>query len=410
MLELVDSVLELLIEHDAVREHDHAVEDALVVGVVQRREPVGEPSDGVALAASGGVLDEVVVSRALPACGVHEQAHRLKLMVAGEDHGLRLDLVAPLVPLLFDLQVNETGQDVEQTVALQHLFPQVGRAVAPSVRVGRIARRTGVSLVEGQELRRLAGQPGGHEHGVGVRSEVGQRAALELEDGLMRVAVPLVLPACVLGALAGERVLELQRRHRNAVQAQGNVERLLGARREMKLASEAQAVGGVAGLELGIQFVGRLEPGHAERAAVALESVPQGRKRTVLVHPLAQIAEDLLAGPIAMQPFQPGPLFRLGITDEGEDLSRENRAFAVEALAGDPHIAAVQQVGFDDRLEGGFAGPLHFTVALECVCLPLSRADHAPTAGAIQPVRWPALRHTRASLARLQAKPLGSSL
>ena len=266
VLELVDRVLELLIEHDAVREHDHTVEDPLVVGVVQRREPMGEPSDGVALSAAGGVLDEVVVSRALPACGDHEQAHRLKLMVAGEDHGLRLDLVAPLVPLLFDLQVNEAGQDVEQTVALQHLLPQIGCAIAPAGGIGRIARRPRGSLVEGQELRCLAGQPGGHEHGVGVRSEVGQRAALEFEDRLARVAVPLILPASVLGALAGERILQLQRCHRDAVQAQREVERLLGARREMELAGEAQTVGGVAGLELGIQFVRCLEEGDPERA------------------------------------------------------------------------------------------------------------------------------------------------
>ena len=226
VLELVDRVLELLIEHDAIRDHDHAVEDALVGAVVQGREPMGKPSDGVALAAAGGVLDEVVVSRALPACGVHEQPHGRELMVAGEDHGLRLDLVAPVVALLFDLQVNEAGENVEQTVALQHLFPQIGRAVAAAGGIGWIARCPRESLVEGQELGRPAGQPGGHEHGVGVYGEVSQRAALEFEDRLARVAVPLVLPACVLDGLAGERILQLQRRHRNAVQAQRDIERL----------------------------------------------------------------------------------------------------------------------------------------------------------------------------------------
>ena len=158
-----------------------------------------------------------------------------------------------------------------------------------------------------------------YEHGVGVRGEVGQRAALEREDRLARVAVPLILAACVLDGLAGERVLQLQRRHRNAVQAQGDVERALGTRREMELAGESQAVGGVAGLQLGVQRVGRLEEGHTEYAAVALESVPQGRKRAVLVHPLAQVAEDLLSGPVAVQRLQPGPLLRLGLADEGED-------------------------------------------------------------------------------------------
>ena len=74
VLELVDRVLQLLVEHHAVGDHDHAVEDPLVRGVVQRRQPVRQPADGVALAAAGGVLDKVVVPHALasgarpPAC------------------------------------------------------------------------------------------------------------------------------------------------------------------------------------------------------------------------------------------------------------------------------------------------------------------------------------------------------
>ena len=147
--------------------------------------------------------------------------------------------------------------------------------------------------------------------------------------------------------------------------AQGDVERLLGVRREMELARESQAVGGVAGLELGIQRVGRLEESRTERAAVALESVPQGRKRAVLVHPLAQVAEDLIAGPVAVQPFQPGPFVRLGFADEGERLVRENGALAVEGITGDPHIPVLEQMRFDDGLEGGFGRALHRRGRLE---------------------------------------------
>ncbi|EXI72980.1 MAG: hypothetical protein AW07_02912 [Candidatus Accumulibacter sp. SK-11] len=51
-----------------------------------------------------------------------------------------------------------------------------------------------------------------------------QRAALELENRLARVAVLLVLPACILDPLAGERIFQLHRGHGNAVQAQGHIE------------------------------------------------------------------------------------------------------------------------------------------------------------------------------------------
>jgi hypothetical protein len=62
VVELVDGVLQLLIEHDAVGHDDDAVEDPLIGGVMQAGEPVGQPADGVALAAASGVLHQIVVS------------------------------------------------------------------------------------------------------------------------------------------------------------------------------------------------------------------------------------------------------------------------------------------------------------------------------------------------------------
>ena len=95
VLELVDGVLQLLVEHDAVGDDDHAIEDALVGGVVQGREPVRQPADGVALAAAGRVLDQVVVPHAFAPGGIHQHAHRLELVVAREDHRLRSSPCGP---------------------------------------------------------------------------------------------------------------------------------------------------------------------------------------------------------------------------------------------------------------------------------------------------------------------------
>ena len=44
VLELVDRVLELLVEHNTIRDHDHAVENALVGGIMQGREPMRQPA------------------------------------------------------------------------------------------------------------------------------------------------------------------------------------------------------------------------------------------------------------------------------------------------------------------------------------------------------------------------------
>ena len=95
-----------------------------------------------------------------------------------------------------------------------------------------------------------------------------------------------------------------------------------------------------------------------QRPPVALEAVAQRRERAVRVHPLAQVAEDLLAGLVPVQRLQLGPLLRLRLADEGEHRLGKDRALAVEALAGDRHVAVLEQVRFDDGLEGSLIGSL----------------------------------------------------
>ena len=181
-------------------------------------------------------------------------------MVAGEDHRLGVDLTAEVVALLFNLQVNEAGEDVEQAVTLQHLFPQVCGAVGTPRRIRRIPGGSIATLVEGQKVRRPAGQASGHAYRFGIHRKMHQRAALEQEDRLVRVAVLLVLAYRILHPLARERVLQFQRHDGNTVQAQRDVQRLLGgAWRKVELAGQPQTIGRVAGFKLGIQLVRRLE-------------------------------------------------------------------------------------------------------------------------------------------------------
>ena len=113
----------------------------------------------------------------------------------------------------------------------------------------------------------------------GVHREVDQRPPLELEDRLARVAVLLVLPARLFHRLARERVLQLQRGDRDAVQAQRDIERLLRAWREVQLPGQPQAVRGVACLQLRVQLVRRLEEGRVQRPPIALEAVAQRCER-----------------------------------------------------------------------------------------------------------------------------------
>ena len=177
VLELVDGVLELLVEHHAIGDDDDAVENPFVCLVVERSQPVGEPANRVALAAARRVLNQVVMPHALFARRLNEPSHSVELMVAREDHRLDLDLPTAVVSLLLGLQVDKAREQVQKAVAPEHFLPQVSRPVAAAVRVGLVARTAIAALVEGQEMGRRPREPGRHAHVVGVGGEVDERTA-----------------------------------------------------------------------------------------------------------------------------------------------------------------------------------------------------------------------------------------
>ena len=82
VLELVDGVLELRVEHGPVGDHHDLVEDRLVRVAVQVGQPVGQPRDGVGLPRSRGVLDEVVVPGAVRRRVLGQGADGVPLVVA----------------------------------------------------------------------------------------------------------------------------------------------------------------------------------------------------------------------------------------------------------------------------------------------------------------------------------------
>ena len=109
MLELVDRLLQLPVEHEPVGDDDDLVEHLVVVGVVERREPVGEPGDRVRLARPGRVLHEVRLPGAVPAGVVDELEDGAPLVVAGEERDLAAGVVGG--------GEDEPGEQVEPGVA-----------------------------------------------------------------------------------------------------------------------------------------------------------------------------------------------------------------------------------------------------------------------------------------------------
>src|ERR1035441_6373048 len=126
------------------------------------------------------MLDEVVVPNALLPGSVHQSTHRLKLVVAREDHRLLLHFAALIVAFLLLLEMDEPCQQIEETVPLQYLLPQIPRAVRLAGRIRRVSGTTVATSVERQEVRCRTRQAGRHEHRLGVYCEMHQGSPLEL--------------------------------------------------------------------------------------------------------------------------------------------------------------------------------------------------------------------------------------
>ncbi len=214
MLELVDGVLQLAVEDLAVGDDDDGIENQLILGIVQARQSMSHPGDGIALAAAGRMLDQVVSSGSVGPCRRDQFPDRVELVVAREDHVLDLHLLPGEDPFP-DFEMNEPRQNVEPAIPLPDLFPEVRALVADGV--VRVPLAAVAPLVEGQEEGLLAVQASGHEHFVGIDGEMHQAALPELEQRLARVALLAVLPLRVHDRLPGEGVLQLRGRDGQAV-------------------------------------------------------------------------------------------------------------------------------------------------------------------------------------------------
>ena len=124
---LPDGVADLPVEDDAVGDDDDRVEDRGAV-LLEADQSVGQPGDGVALAAARRVLDQVAAAGPVRRRVGQQPAHHVELVVAGPD--LRPLLPAgPLVLLFHDLGVVRASQktpcaggDPEQIARFRRCF------------------------------------------------------------------------------------------------------------------------------------------------------------------------------------------------------------------------------------------------------------------------------------------------
>ena len=281
---LADGAADLPVQDAAVGDYDDRVEHR-GAAAGQADQLVGQPGDGVALAAAGGVLDQVAPARAVYG-GVGEQAaHHFELMVARPNLGA---VGAPGLGVLEGHHLGVVLQDVGEAAALQHLPPQV--VDRQSVRIGRVAGAVVPAAVEGQEPRSLAGQVGAETHLALVGGEV-RHATAKRKEPLARVAVAPVLQHRVGHGLLGQVVLQLEGEDRQPVDEQPQVERPLRlAAAVAELAGDGKAV--------------LLEPCLRRPVAGRRRAIEQVQAPRAVLDAAAQHVDGAALGDFVLQPGQ----------------------------------------------------------------------------------------------------------
>src|SRR6266516_212619 len=121
LLELLYRLLELLIEHAAVGNDDDGIEYPLILYVMEDRELVSQPGDGIALATARAVFDQVTLSRPFCPRVRYQAAHGIELVVTREDQAL-LARLFPFVIVFLDL-LNELLDKVEHAGSRPDTIP-----------------------------------------------------------------------------------------------------------------------------------------------------------------------------------------------------------------------------------------------------------------------------------------------
>ena len=163
------------------------------------------------------------------------------------------------------------------------------------------------------------------------------------KERLPRITVVLILPDRILDVLPVERVLELGREDRDAVQEEREVETLLTLLAEAELAHDGEEVGCVEALQLLVEATRRPEICQPELAARILDAVSEHVERSPPLDLAREPAEEARLHVARVVLLEPLPLSRLGSQEEVDDVGWDQAEATVVVLRRAPVVAARHQ-------------------------------------------------------------------
>ena len=177
-----------------------------------------EPRNCVAFAAPRRMLNQIAPPRAmLPRIG-EQLADDIELMIARKD--LFIAFFAGVGALFFD-DLGVVFQNVGQALFAQNRFPEVLGRESGGIR--RVARAVVPAHVKRQKPRGVVLQMGAHPHFAVIHRKM-RGAAAKMKQQFSRVAVAFILLHGVCDRLFGQRIFQLEREDRQAVDEHDEIE------------------------------------------------------------------------------------------------------------------------------------------------------------------------------------------
>ena len=94
---------------------------------------MSRPGDGVGLTRSCAVLYQVLLPGPLGGGGAYKLSNHIPLVVTGKDKGLFFVFSTLIAFFIFNLEMDEAGQNVEKILRQEHLIPEVVRGITPDI-------------------------------------------------------------------------------------------------------------------------------------------------------------------------------------------------------------------------------------------------------------------------------------
>ena len=177
VVDTLDCVLQLAVYHNTVCNDQNAVIDNMVLSIVQGYQPMGQPRNGVSLAGTCGMLNQIIKLCAV-VLGIRQKlTDGIALMIARENQ-LFLDSFFPcqFVHDLLTLDENKLGNQFNQAVAAQNIIPHIMHRVVVHTVIQGVAF-PGVDTLTAPTVERNKAcaqtvQLGGHIAGIKVHGKI----------------------------------------------------------------------------------------------------------------------------------------------------------------------------------------------------------------------------------------------